>query len=260
MFPNPQADLPPRYFVDTRHYTPAARYRALELHRATDFERALGSSSGAPGGLPCRVVEAGVGGGARFALRWRVEPAEVDVARELPRFLRGVRAAAEPAAFAAVAGAAELLEACRRRPQRRRVAAMLSEGHAAGRAAPFVAAARAALGSPDRRAAAHMMLLIGGAARSEKAAAAALAPLLKRLLPSLLRYSEDAAPVAVGFAGQKGLARARVLPMSALVDELLATLLDRIQWPAYAAIKSFWPLYQDLDFERRHKESGRAAR
>ena len=49
----------------------------------------------------------------------------------------------------------------------------------------------------------------------------------------------------------KGAGRRRVVPMSTLVDELLAALQESVGWPAYRAIRSFWPLYVDLDFEAR---------
>ena len=118
------ADVPPRFYVDVSHYTPAARYKALELHLETDFERAL-----AAGLLPFTVAAET----AEDSLEWRVAAGDVDVGEELPRLLRGVRAAARPAAFAAFAGALAVLEACRREPRRRRVAAMLAAGHAAGK-------------------------------------------------------------------------------------------------------------------------------
>lgn len=70
-------------------------------------------------------------------------------------------------------------------------------------AAPFVSAVRAALASPSRKANADMMVLLRALATCEPAVAAPLAPLLKRLLPSLLRLADDQNTVEAGYAGLK---------------------------------------------------------
>ena len=66
-----------------------------------------------------------------------------------------------------------------------------------------MSAVRAALASPSRKANADMMVLLRALATCEPAAAAPLAPLLKRLLPSLLRLADDQNTVEAGYAGLK---------------------------------------------------------
>jgi hypothetical protein len=146
--------------------------------------------------------------GGSLSLKWRVDPASLDVVALLPIFLDGIRETEDPYRFLAVRGAQELLAVAGER-----ALAALPE---------LVQPLRRALVTRDRAVVATASLLLQALVHGVPGAGEALVPYYRQLLPTLRLFARGAPHAGDGHAyGQRFLGPRN---LTQIVDDTLALL------------------------------------